>query len=182
MIKVIAFDLVGVLVRENDYKLNEIESKIERLFGPNKSDDEFICSVKETISDNTADEIIRISKHVIDSIYDSKVSLKDLVDLKNKHKDILFVVATNHVSFVQECILKKFNNFFNEIYISANLNEIKPNLEFYNKILKDLGISPNEMLFLDDSIKNIQGAKDCDIHTIHVTKEMDIINEIEKLL
>ena len=49
MIKVIAFDLVGVLVKEIDFPLNEIEAKIERLFGPNKSDDEFISQVKENI-------------------------------------------------------------------------------------------------------------------------------------
>ena len=42
MIKVIAFDLVGVLVREIDFPLNEIDSKIERLFGPNKNDEEFL--------------------------------------------------------------------------------------------------------------------------------------------
>ena len=182
MIIVVAFDLVGVLVRENDYKLNEIEAKIERLFGPNKSDNEFISTVQNNIVDMISPEITKITKHIINSIYDPKVSLKGLVDLKNKHKDILFVVATNHISFVQEYVLKIFDNVFDNIYISANLNEIKPNKEFYNKILKDLSISPDEMLFLDDSIKNIQGAKDCGIHTIRVTKEMDIIDEIEKIL
>ena len=35
MIKVIAFDLVGVLIRENDFLLNENEQKIERSFKQN---------------------------------------------------------------------------------------------------------------------------------------------------
>ena len=39
MIKVIAFDLVGVLVNERDIVLSDEEEKLERLFGPNLSDE-----------------------------------------------------------------------------------------------------------------------------------------------
>ena len=35
MIKVIAFDLVGVLVNEKDIELSRQEDKLERMFGPN---------------------------------------------------------------------------------------------------------------------------------------------------
>ena len=42
MIKVIAFDLVGVLVREKDIDLTPEEDKIERKFGPNLSDADFM--------------------------------------------------------------------------------------------------------------------------------------------
>ena len=49
MIKVIAFDLVGVLIKETNLPLNEIEAKIERLFGPNTSDKEFVDFVKKIL-------------------------------------------------------------------------------------------------------------------------------------
>lgn len=42
MIKVIALDLVGVLLGENDFELNDKEDKIERLFGKSKNDEELI--------------------------------------------------------------------------------------------------------------------------------------------
>ena len=38
MIKVIALDLVGVLVKENDFVLDKTNEKLERLFGKNRSD------------------------------------------------------------------------------------------------------------------------------------------------
>ena len=38
MIRVIAFDMVGVLVKENDIILSDIEDKIERKFGDIISD------------------------------------------------------------------------------------------------------------------------------------------------
>ena len=48
--------------------------------------------------------------------------------------------------------------------------------------LKDLNISEDELLFLDDSIKNVQGAKECGITTIHITKETNILEEIKRYI
>ena len=171
MIKVIAFDLVGVLVRENDYKLNEIQSKIERLFGPNKSDEEFIECVKKSILNASNEEIIKLTKEIIFSIYDTKITPEDLNKLKEQFAGIKLVVATNHLSFVNEYILNTFNNIFDNIYISAIIHETKPNKEFYIK-----------MLFLDDSTQNVQGAINCGINAIHVTKDTNILKEVEKYL
>ncbi len=182
MIRVIAFDLVGVLIRETDFELNEIESKIERLFGPNKSDEDFFSLVKQNIIQTSAEEIIVIVNKIINSIYKIKFDLDKLNSLKEKHPDIRLVVATNHVSFIQDYIFKSFGNIFDKIYISANMNAIKPDSEFYNNILKDLNISPDEMLFLDDSERNIVGARECNIKTIHVTKQINILNEIQSFL
>jgi len=38
------------------------------------------------------------------------------------------------------------------------------------------------MLFLDDSTKNIEGTNNCNLKTIHVSKETDILSEIKKSL
>lgn len=182
MIKVIAFDLVGVLVKETDFPLNEIETKIERLFGPNKSDEEFLNLVRQNIIQTSNEEIISITNKIINSIYEIKFNTDKLRLIQEKYPDIKLVVATNHISFIQDYILKCFGNIFDKIYISANMNAIKPDYEFYTKILKDINISPEEMLFLDDSERNIVSAKHCEIKTIHVTKVIDIFNEIETFL
>ena len=49
MIKVIAFDLVGVLVNERDIVLSNEEEKLERLFGPNLSDGDYFKKAKEIV-------------------------------------------------------------------------------------------------------------------------------------
>ena len=41
MIKVIAFDLVGVLVNEKDIELTLEEDKLERMFGSNRNDSDY---------------------------------------------------------------------------------------------------------------------------------------------
>lgn len=182
MIKVIAFDLVGVLVRENDYKLDAVDSKIERLFGPNLSDNQFAFEVLKIDNSLTEEKIIDRCKNIINSIYDMKYSLNDLLELKKLYPNIQFVVATNHISIIKEFIDTKFKNIWDKVYISSEINHIKPNADFYNYILDDLNISPNEMLFLDDSITNIEGANNLYINTIHVTRDMNIIEEIKKII
>lgn len=180
MIKVIAFDFVGVLVKENDFKLNDIQTKIERLFGPNKSDAEFLSNVKQNIINISNDEIINMTSEIISNIYDLKVPIEKLETFKAKYPHIKLVIATNHVSFVQSYIKILFKDIFDKIYISANLHETKPNTEFYTKLIQDLNISYDELLFLDDSEKNIIGAKECNIPTIHVTRNVNILEEIQK--
>lgn len=47
--KVIGFDLVGALVGENAFEINDVQDKMERLFGKNKSDYEYKKIVEEKI-------------------------------------------------------------------------------------------------------------------------------------
>lgn len=42
MIKIIAFDFVGVLVNEKDVELSDIEVQLERMFGPNINDSDYL--------------------------------------------------------------------------------------------------------------------------------------------
>ena len=60
MIKVIAFDLVGVLVNERDIVLSNEEEKLERLFGPNLSDEDYLKKAKEIIYNKK--NIVNITK------------------------------------------------------------------------------------------------------------------------
>ena len=47
MIKIIAFDFVGVLVNEKDIELTETESKLERMFGPNINDSDYLNNARK---------------------------------------------------------------------------------------------------------------------------------------
>ena len=49
MIKVIAFDLVGVLVTERDIDLTTEEDKLERMFGSNINDFDYLMEARKII-------------------------------------------------------------------------------------------------------------------------------------
>ena len=68
MIKVIAFDLVGVLVNEKDIDLGEQEDKLERKFGSNLNDEDYLTFAEQTLKINNK-EAIDITRNIIDKLY-----------------------------------------------------------------------------------------------------------------
>lgn len=176
MIKYIAFDFVGVLVTEKDIELTDNEDRLERLFGDNISDEDYLLKAEETIGNDL--NIVNITKEVIDKLY--LVKYKELFkSIKEKYNDVKIIIATNHVSFVKDFIKKSFdNNYLDDILISSEIHMIKPNISFYYYILNKYSINPSELLFLDDNIDNINGAKSIGINTIKVDPDSDILEEV----
>lgn len=67
MIKVIAFDLIGVLAAEKQIELTQDEDKLERLFGPNKSDEEFLMVAKDKIGKDKP--ILKTAEDIVSKLY-----------------------------------------------------------------------------------------------------------------
>lgn len=181
MIKVIAFDLVGVLVNEKDIDLVEQEDKLERKFGSNLNDEDYLTFAEQTLKINNK-EAIDITRNIIDKLY--KVRDADIfTKLKNKYNNIKIIIATNHLSYVEEFINKYFDTtYLDDVIISANINKIKPNANFYNFILEKFNIKSKELLFLDDNVENIDGANKLNIRTIKVEKNMNLYEEVCKFI
>lgn len=181
LIKVIAFDLVGVLVNEKDIDLGEQEDKLERKFGSNLNDEDYLTFAEQTLKINNK-EAIDITRNIIDKLY--KVRDADIfIKLKNKYNNIKIIIATNHLSYVEEFINKYFDTtYLDDVIISANINKIKPNANFYNFILEKFNIKSKELLFLDDNVENIDGANKLNIRTIKVEKNMNLYEEVCKFI
>ena len=174
--KVIGFDLVGVLVREISFDLSDVQDKMERLFGKNKSDIEYNKNVQEKISNEI--DIEENIKYIINNIY--QVKFPDLIsELKNKFPNTNIIIATNHVSYIRDYIENNFDmDLIDKVYVSAEINLIKPDVEFYQYILNDLNIKASDMLFLDDNVDNINGARKLEINTIKIDNDTDILKAI----
>ena len=61
-----------------------------------------------------------------------------------------------------------FNRYFIKAYYSHELGLRKPYPESYLYILKEQKLEAGETLFIDDTIKNIEGAKEAGLQTIHL--------------
>ena len=177
MIKVVAFDLVGVLVNERDIVLSNEEEKLERLFGPNLSDGDYLRAAKNIVDVNI--NVINITKILINKLY--KVKDKDIFKkIKKIDSNIKIVIATNHISFVKDFINNNFDTMYlDDLIISAEINKIKPNLDFYKYVIDKYKIEVNELLFLDDNMENINKAKELGIQTIKVEKNSNLVSEVE---
>ena len=47
---------------------------------------------------------------------------------------------------------------FRKCYFSFEMKALKPSKAFYRAVMEDIGLEPEEMLFIDDSQKNVDGA------------------------
>lgn len=178
MIKIIAFDLVGVLVKEKDIELTTDEDKLERMFGPNLNDSDYLMNARKIVKKDST--IIRMTEEIISKLY--QIKEKGLFEkIKKQFKDIKIVIATNHVSFIRNYIGETFGvDYLDDVVISAEVHKIKPNTDFYQLLLDKYNIKANELLFLDDNQSNIDGAKKLGINTIKVEKNSNLFEEITR--
>lgn len=59
---------------------------------------------------------------------------------------------------------------------------IKPDPEFFRLICKRYDLIPEETVFTDDILINVEGARSVGINGIHFTSKADFLKEFEKLL
>ncbi len=62
-------------------------------------------------------------------------------------------ILSNFNSSLKEIITKEFGETFTHIFVSENYGVAKPNPLFYEKALHEIGLSPDEILYIGDSIK-----------------------------
>ena len=180
MIKLIAFDFVGVLVNERDIELTDVENKLERMFGPNLNDSDYLIEARKLIEKDSI--IMNTTESLIEKLY--KVKDRDIFKkIKEKHPNIKIIIATNHLSFVRNFIGESFDvDYLDDLIISAEIHKIKPNVDFYKYLLDKYKINSKELLFIDDNKENVDSAKNIGTSTIKVEKDTDIIQEIDLIL
>lgn len=70
------------------------------------------------------------------------------------------------LNFEQDFPQKPFNDYFRKAYYSHELGLRKPYPHSYLKIMELENLDPKETLFIDDTPKNIEGAKQAGLQTI----------------
>lgn len=70
---------------------------------------------------------------------------------------------------------ENIDKLFHHVFLSQELHLAKPNDDIYQAVLTEIGATPEECLFIDDSTPNIQAASALGFHTLHadVSKTQD---------
>jgi len=63
-----------------------------------------------------------------------------------------------------------YNHLFEKTYFSHEIHLRKPNADIFDYVVQDSGIKPEETLFIDDFVENIETARKLGFHTVHLTK------------
>jgi len=101
-------------------------------------------------------------------------NLQWLDTVKDKYRIFLFS-NTNQVhhdsfsrTFITETGKENFDDYFIKAYYSHTFGLRKPYVTSYIKLLEEQQLDAAETLFIDDTVKNIEGAKQAGLQTIHL--------------
>jgi putative hydrolase of the HAD superfamily len=120
---------------------------------------------------------IAINEKMLEGVGEFFEETLDVInDLKNNGIRVcLLSNALPNLSHTAEALAVKEN-----IFVSYELGMLKPDIKIYKKVLDELGIFAQEIVFIDDKEKNVKAAQDLGIKGIvfdkdTIKKELDII-------
>jgi epoxide hydrolase-like predicted phosphatase len=103
--------------------------------------------------------------------------------LRNLRPDHKVCLISNAWSGLRAFIKRnEFDDVFDEMIISAEVGLIKPDPRIYHLALDKLGTRPEESVFLDDVLINIDAARTIGMQGIHFTKPKIALEELKNLL
>lgn len=106
--------------------------------------------------------------------------LNFLRSLRGRYKTGLI---SNAWGDLREFILReKFDDAFDKMIISAEAGAAKPDPKIYRIALEQLEVSPNEAVFVDDFIENIEACERIGMRGIHFKDAESAIEQVKKLL
>lgn len=108
--------------------------------------------------------------------------LQWLENIGTRYKTFLFS-NTNKIhydaftaSFCEQTGINDFNKYFIKAYYSHEMGLRKPYPESFLYILNEQNIKAEETLFIDDTYKNIEGAKKVGLQTLHMEKPKTVLD------
>jgi len=79
-------------------------------------------------------------------------------------------------------IREKFDDAFDKMIISAEVGAMKPEAKIFQIALEQFGVSPNEAVFVDDFLVNIEGCEKVGIQGIHFKNPETALQQLKELL
>ena len=73
-------------------------------------------------------------------------------------------------------------NLFEGGIFSCDVHLLKPDPAIYNLLLNQYALNPADSVFLDDSPANVKTAEKLGMHAIHVEKQLQAIQDLDRLL
>ena len=196
-IKALIWDMEGVLMLTDESDLpmkvakalNAPYEKVREIFFSDYNDrvdlgevtqdqfNEYILDILQMPGENK----YLIEKIINEDFYIDEELLKKIIGMRRDYK---MGLISNYSNELRKKIENEwaFKSAFDEIIISCEVCLIKPDPEIFNLMLDRLGVRADESVFIDDRIKNIDGAKKMGFHTIFYTNKGQAMEELARIL
>ena len=196
-IKAVFFDLGGVIVRTEfqaprqqlaerlgmEYEdLNRVvfdsDSGLRASVGEISSEDHWATVIKRL--KRPASELVTIR----DEFFAGDIVDRTLVDyIRSLRGPFKTGLISNAWGDLRDFIVReKFEDAFDEMIISAEVGAMKPEPRIFQIALEKLGVSPNEAVFVDDFLINVEGAEKAGMTGIHFMDPESALKLLKRLL
>jgi glucose-1-phosphatase len=196
-IKAVFFDLGGVIVRTEFQAPRqqlaerlgmEYDDLVKIVFD---SDSGIKATTGEINSDAHWDSVLKRLKRpasellaIRDEFFAGDIVDRTLLDyvrsLRSKYKTGLI---SNAWSDLRDFIVKeKFDDAFDTLIISSEVGAAKPEPKIFQIALEQFGVRPNEAVFVDDFLINIEGCEKVGMKGIHFEDPETALQQLKKLL
>lgn len=106
--------------------------------------------------------------------------------LRVKEKYRTFLLSNNnvtHYKYIVDYLKREYdmndnNELFEKAYYSQDMLLRKPNVEIFEKVIRENDLNPAETLFIDDSPQHIEGAKLAGLNTLLMTKHPKHLEQV----
>lgn len=203
-IKHIIFDLGGVILNI-DYKRTEQAftalgvkdfSSLYSQFNANPlfedletgrvESDAFVTAMLPYLPEGTTPEAITGAWNAM--LLDFPLARLQLLQQLRQHYSLYLLSNTNAIHLAAfNAILEKsrgipsLDEFFDKSYYSHQIGYRKPEKEAYQVILDENNLQPAETLFIDDTLPNVEAARELGIQTIHLQAPRTILDVFRPL-
>lgn len=142
---------------------------------------EYFSSLRRSLDISISDEVFIAGWN---SIYVGEIP--GVVTILSDIKDKLPIYAFTNSNLTHQSVWsKKYRHIltlFRKVFVSNEMGMRKPEPEAFKAISKEIGVRLDRILFFDDSLENISGAKEIGIQAVRVTSSEDIKNALKAFL
>ena len=196
-IRAVFFDLGGVLLRTEFQAPRqqlaerlgiEYDDLVKIVFD---SDSGIKATMGEISSDEHWDSVMKRLKRpaselgsIRDEFFAGDILDRTLLDylrsLRGKYKTGLISNAWGDLrDFI---VREKFDDAFDKMIISSEVGAAKPEPKIFQIALEQVGVKPNEAVFIDDFLINIEGCEKVGIKGIHFRDPETTLQQLKELL
>jgi HAD superfamily hydrolase (TIGR01509 family) len=90
-----------------------------------------------------------------------------------------------HMRQIEDELIKSdlddLKSYFDEAFLSFEIGKRKPDVSTFEWVINELGIDPEETIFIDDSAQHVNGAKQAGLHVYHHT-DGDIVEVFDEVI
>lgn len=197
MIKNIVFDIGNVLLKfdPKEYlvkKFND-ENKADEIINVIFKSEEWLMLDRGTITEKDVISVLterhkvhsELIKGAFDGWYDILIPMKETIEilkeLSEKNLNIYYLSNFHHLAFEYVIEKNEFFKLFNGGIVSYKEKLLKPEKEIYLRLLEEYNLKPNETIFIDDTLVNVDGANFVGINAIHFKNANDLNSKLREL-